>query len=186
MEFTRNLIFCIAFLSLIVLSFSQASPRRLVIEVMPPADLPPVAEGSKKFYTKFFESVDTVLDIVATTISHSLREIEIRYHVPYPYSAGIYVGFTILLLVVTSRLYSLFSRSKVLICEHVARLRWSTTKKRKTEHQTFCLYFFPPPLNQFQKLSQISKRVDALQERIKELASGRVRGSELGSSISTS
>ncbi len=136
---------CVLVLALAVMSplpvSGQPRERRLIVETSAPE--PATAQPAKKWHARFFESADSALDIAADSVTHCLRQIELNYHVAYPYSAGVLVGFALVAVLLTSKFLSLLSRPQVrasTIRGHVYRREWSTARLQKAAPRTCCWY----------------------------------------------
>eukprot|EP00826_Nyctotherus_ovalis_P060475 TRINITY_DN8490_c0_g1_i1.p1 TRINITY_DN8490_c0_g1~~TRINITY_DN8490_c0_g1_i1.p1 ORF type:complete len:127 (+),score=13.07 TRINITY_DN8490_c0_g1_i1:140-520(+) len=68
---------------------------------------------AKDLDSKLVDAISSCFDLVSDSVSYSLQQIEQHYRVPYPYSVAVYLGFTLLLLLVASKFFSLFTKSSV-------------------------------------------------------------------------
>jgi len=116
MKLTKLLILCGFFVFL-----ANCNPRRLIVEneqnanytqnIAPQQNMP----ENKNFVKNFIESLDGAWILLTDSFSHTLRQIEYFYHIPYPYSMGILIGFCLFAVFITSRILSLFLHKKVFL-----------------------------------------------------------------------
>ena len=98
-----------AMLLLLILFTTIEAQKRLIVETSTQEQTAP----PKGFAGRAFDSIDSILDIVADMVRNSLVQIEQRYDVKYPYNSVVCVLAVVLAIFFSSKILSLLSRPKV-------------------------------------------------------------------------
>ena len=112
MEYYKKVAIYCWCLALLAISVAGQEARRLIVEE-PEYDEEFFDDNHSAFYRKFFKVVDTTFDLLVDTSIYSLQQIELSYHISYPYSLAVYIGFILFSIYIVSKILSFLSKPKV-------------------------------------------------------------------------